>query len=469
MLPESKILQNKLHNAAVVNLILEQRVPLNKLPVKKKPAKSFFGLSDTTPEEELAKQFSQALAIEIQAAKTQYDIKGLTGDQTPHFIADETIDWLSKKYKIDKNAVYRKNFITKSYPSYAAYIADIIWLSKGTIKDNENNAMRAVLAIKSAKQFNQVQKEFQKKSGGQGIGQFIFDIFGTYTTDKSGKAQNLVSNLLTRGHADTANRLQRILTHLENIGANPKSIEYVQKALNNAKGINIVKKVAWNSPQLKTIKTAYEYRHEIALVASLIAPFILPFGLAISSGIMLADAGMHVAEGNYLEAGYSAIFALLPGIGGIASKIPAIAKLEAKGMAALGRKLALSKNPVLNRLELSIIKDMGKYQHLIKSDLNAYFGARFENEMIHAIKIAKYPTIRKILYLLGTGTIKASVLGGRLLKFGIKTFVPYSIAESAWEKAYVSSGLQAQEVTLKTNRAIADKNKKFFDTFYKNK
>jgi len=215
------------------------------------------------------------------------------------------------------------------------------------------------------------------------------------------------------------------------------------------------------------IKTAYEYRHEIALVASIIAPFILPFGLAISSGIMLADAALYASEGDYLSAGYSAIFALLPGIGGIVAKIPAIAKLEARGMAALGRRLALSKNPVLNRLELSIIRDMSKYQNLVKQDLNEYFKRRFQNEMIDAMKRIKYPALRKILYRLGNGTIKASVLGGRLAKFGIKTFAPYELSMAAWDDIYHKTFLQQKQQELETAAEIDKILGKHKKTFYK--
>lgn len=469
MLPESIILQNKFHNANVVKLILEQRVPLSKVYSKKekqaKPTGSRTGLLglpslDPDPTEKLdqlvKQQFGDMLA--------KYNIKGLTGAH-PTFWPDEINSWYEKKYK--KKFPYGST----TYPSYAAYIADVIYRSKGvnhaSVGDNENNAMLAILAIKSAKQFNEVQKELQKKTGGQGIGQFVFSMFGTYTADKSGKAQNLYSNLLTRGHADTAKRLQRIVTHLQKIGANPKSIEYVQKAWDNVGNINRNKEAVWNSPQMATVKTAYEYRHEIALVASIITPFILPFGLAISSGIMLADAAMYASEGDYLSAGYSAIFALLPGIGAIANRIPAIARLEARGMAALGRRLALSKNPVLNRLELSIIRDMSKYQNLVKQDLNEYFKRRFQNEMIDAMKRIKYPALRKILYRLGNGTIKASVLGGRLAKFGIKTFAPYELSMAAWDDIYHKTFLQQKQQELETAAEIDKILGKHKKTFYK--
>lgn len=400
-----------------------------------------------------ANVIDQAVKQQFATIQDKYGIPGLTGN-VPKFIPTEIKSWYEKKFK--------KKFPLgmRTYDSWPEYVADVIYQSKG-VTDNENNAMQAILAIKSAKQFNEVQKELRKKTGGQGIGQFVFSMFGTYTADKSGKLNNLPSILVTRGHADTAKRLQRIVTHLENIGANPKSIEYVQKALNNAKGINIVKKVAWNSPQMATVKTAYEYRHEIALVASLITPFFGPLGLAISSGIMLGDAALYAKEGDYLSSGYSAIFALLPGIGAIASKIPGIARLEARGMAALGRRLATSKNPVLNRLELSIIKDMSKYQNLIKQDLNEYFKRRFQNEMIDAMKRTKYPALRKILYRLGNGTIKASVLGGRLAKFGVKTFAPYELSMAAWDDIYHKTFLQNKQQELEAAREIEQILKKY--------
>lgn len=363
----------------------------------------------------------------------QAQIPGLTGNY-PRWIPTELRSYFKKKGKSLPYGV-------DTYTSWDAYLADLIYKSKGIVKDNENNAMLAVLQIKSAKQFNRVLKELQKKTGGIGIGRFIFNMFGTYTTDKSGKAQNFVSNLVTRSHAGTAKRLQRILTHLENIGANPKSIEYINKALINAKAINITKQIAWKSPQLANVRFAVEHKHEIALALSIAAMFLPVGGMLVSSGIMLADAAMYYDEGRYYESGVMTIFALLPVIGGVFSKLPAVQKLGSEGMAELGKKLAMSKNPVLTRLEQIVIKDMSKYAPQIKQDMNAYFQRRFQNEMIHILKTTKGAKARRLLYRLGTGTLKASVFGA---KMGI-SFIPYELSLAGWDKIYSKFDIQTKE------------------------
>ena len=384
----------------------------------------------------------QAVKQQYADMWSEYSIPGLTGN-SPKFIPKEIKTWYEKKYG--------KKFPIgmTTYASWPEYVADVIYQSKGSVKDSEINATQAILAIKSAKQFNDVQKELQKKSGGQGIGQFVTGFIGTYSIDKAGKVSGYVGQ-----HYDTAKRLQRIITHLKQIGANPKSIEYFNKALQNVKQVNVSQNKAWNADEMAPYRFAYKYKHEIALVASLVTPFFGPLGLALSSGIMLGDAALYAKEGDYLNAGYSAIFALLPGIGAIANKIPAIARLEAKGMAALGKKLATSNIGALNRLELTAIKDMAKYQNVIKQDLNAYFQRRFQNEMVDAIKRTKYPALQKLLYRLGNGGIKASVLGGRLIKFGIRTIAPYELSMKAWDNFYSKSFLQAKQQELEAQREI---------------
>jgi len=425
MLPESRILRNKFHNDSVVKLIMEQP-----------------SLDDPTA------VIDQAVKQQYADMGDEYGIKGLTGN-VPQFIPKEIKSWYEKKYK----RKFPPGMTT--YASWPEYVADVLYRSKGTI-DNENNATRALLSIKSAKQFTEVQKELQKKTGGQGIGQFVAQFFGTYTTDKAGKVSGYVGK-----HVDAAKRLERIVAHLKRIGANAVSTKYFDKALQNVKQVNVSQNKKWTSDEMAPFRAAYTYRHEIALVASLVVPFFSPFGLALSSGIMLGDAAMYAKEGDYLSAGYSAIFALLPGIGGIVGKIPAIGRLEAKGMAALGKKLATSNIGALNRLELSIIKDMSKYQNLIKQDLNEYFQRRFQNEMIDAIKKTKSPILRKILYRLGNGSMKASVLGGKLLKFGVRTLAPYEISMRVWDNVYNKSFLQAKQQELEAQREIEQILKKY--------
>jgi len=176
--------------------------------------------------------------------------------------------------------------------------------------------------------------------------------------------------------------------------------------------------------------------HELAMPLSIVTAFIPVIGLALSSGIALLDAGKYYQEGDRLNAGSMAVFALLPGIGSIASKIPGIKKLGSYGMAQLGKKLATSKNPVLTKLEMAIVKDMSKHSKYIKTEMNSYFKARVANELSRRMLRSTASSTKKILMKIADGTLTASVAGTKLA--GV--LATYDAADQAWNKAYKKLG-----------------------------
>ena len=176
--------------------------------------------------------------------------------------------------------------------------------------------------------------------------------------------------------------------------------------------------------------------HTIFQTTAVLAAFIPVIGLALSSGISLLDAGKYYHEGDRLNAGTMAIFAMLPGIGSIVSKIPGVKKLGSYGMAQLGKKLATSKNPILNKLEMAIVKDMSKHSKYIKTEMNSYFKARAANELNRALKRKMATGAKKILMKIADGTMKASVVGTKL--GGI--LATYNAADQAWNTVYKKLG-----------------------------
>jgi hypothetical protein len=404
MLPESQILKNSYHNRRIVEMILEQP-----------------SLDNT----------DAPLPGNFKSLVDQAQIPGLS-KSAPRWLPDELKSYLKKQGKKSPVGL-------AYYPSYAAYLADVIYKSKG-ITDNEQDAMLALMQIKSAKEFTDVQKELQKKTGGQGIGQFISGFFGTYTTDKTGK----VTGWSGMDHWKTAKRLNSIITHLKKINANAKSIEILEKTLNTVREVAKQEKARYQSDEFAIERWSVEHKHEIALALSIAAMFvpIAGWGMALSSGIMLADAAMYYDEGRYFESGTMVIFALIPYIGGAISKSVAVQQLGAKGMAKLGQKLATSKSPILNRIEQAVIKDMNKYAPMIKQDMNEYFQARFKNELVDIIKKTQGPKARRLLYRLGNGTIKASAFGAKLGT----SFIPYELSTAGWEKVYTKFDIQSREI-----------------------
>ena len=105
--------------------------------------------------------------------------------------------------------------------------------------------------------------------------------------------------------------------------------------------------------------------NQVAQIAALIIPVVGPF---ISAGIGLADAATYAKEGKNTEAGVSALFALLPGIGAVAGKIPGVKQLGQKGMQALATKF-LTRAP-LNAVEQGVITGINLNKELIKQETN---------------------------------------------------------------------------------------------------
>ena len=105
--------------------------------------------------------------------------------------------------------------------------------------------------------------------------------------------------------------------------------------------------------------------NQVAQIVALIIPVVGPF---VSAGIGLADAATYVKEGKNTEAGVSAFFALLPGIGAVVGKIPGVKQLGQKGMQALATKF-LTKAP-LNAVEQSVITGINLNKELVKQETN---------------------------------------------------------------------------------------------------
>jgi hypothetical protein len=263
----------------------------------------------------------------------------------------------------------------------AQWIAQIIYDAKGIISDNENNATRAILAINDKSEFEATQRALQKLAGGRGIGQYVASFFGTYTdsyiksleqhdtANKLAPVGKIVYELLgNRNHWKSERRLNKIITHLKKIGAYSSTISELQKAYDKIKYIASLENKIWQSSIIKATKDFIEeYRHEILLVLE-IATSLIPFpvGFMISAGIGLANAGLYASEGEYYQAGVTAVFAMMPSIGKLVGKIPAIAKLGAKAMGRLGQKL-ITKSGQLTRTEQIIVKGLIGMRNTMKS------------------------------------------------------------------------------------------------------
>jgi hypothetical protein len=112
-----------------------------------------------------------------------------------------------------------------------------------------------------------------------------------------------------------------------------------------------------------------EYKHDINMVAALgLGLFGGPVGLAIASGLGFLDAAQYFDEGDDKTGGMMLMFALIPGIGSLISKIPGAKQLGSKAMAELAKKLSLGQK-ITDPVEIEIVKNITKFRSLIEQEM----------------------------------------------------------------------------------------------------
>jgi len=365
------------------------------------------------------------------------------------------------------------------------YIAQVLYASKGTVSDNENNAMRAILAIDNKKVFAETQRALQKLNGGKGIGQFIDSFFGdydnvyvkyleTFSATKelikytAGSATQAVAERFTnRNHWKTEKRLRMMITYLQKIGAWSSTISELQKTYDKIKKIAALENKIWKSSLSKQAQDFWnEYYHEILLVIEILVSFIGPWGWLISMGVGLLNSTIYTTEGEYYQAGVSAIFSIMPGVFKLAGKAPQLVelmgKLGAKGMTKLAAKLS-SKSPKFLPIEQRILKGLIGAKGLIKSAFNEAAKIQAKRAALRAaLKMkgtesvaagfGKLTAKDKIAIYLANGTVKLAEIAITLKKYDMA--VNFA-TEGIWDKIYVQY-IQNTEIEQAGHKAIQE-------------
>jgi len=94
-------------------------------------------------------------------------------------------------------------------------------------------------------------------------------------------------------------------------------------------------------------------------------PFVGPF---ISMGIGLADAAIYYNEGDKKTAGLVGVFSVIPGVGGLASKL-GLSKWGAKALGELGKKISIGSK--LLPQEIQVANIIAKNKNLILAEIKA--------------------------------------------------------------------------------------------------
>jgi len=106
--------------------------------------------------------------------------------------------------------------------------------------------------------------------------------------------------------------------------------------------------------------------HTVMTILQIGTAFIPLVGPAISMGIGLAEAAMYWNEGDKKTAGLIGVFSIIPGIGGLASKL-GLGKWSAKALGEIGKKISLGSK--LTPIETQVANRVAQYRQLIQSEM----------------------------------------------------------------------------------------------------
>jgi hypothetical protein len=171
----------------------------------------------------------------------------------------------------------------------------------------------------------------------------------------------------------------------------------------------------------------------ILQIGTAFIPFVGPF---ISSGIGLYDAKTYYDEGDKKTAGLIGMFSVIPGIGGLASKL-GLTKWSAKALGQIGKKISLGQK--LSPVEIQVANKVAQNNKLIQSEVQ---------------KLSK-TAIAKNVVKKGGNVVKKGA------KFVTKNVAPYVAADVAYNKIYDRFNPQQQFVDftkIDVNK-ISDENK----------
>jgi hypothetical protein len=106
--------------------------------------------------------------------------------------------------------------------------------------------------------------------------------------------------------------------------------------------------------------------HTVMTILQIGTAFIPLVGPVISMGIGLADAAMYWNEGDKKTAGLIGVFSMIPGVGGLSSKL-GLGKWSAKALGEIGKKISLGSK--LSPVEAQVANRVAQYKQLIQTEM----------------------------------------------------------------------------------------------------
>lgn len=213
---------------------------------------------------------------------------------------------------------------------------------------------------------------------------------------KSLKEQTKVNPTYTNVSAANAQAMKNYATQVAAKGTTPTTqttTKPVQKTTTQPTSSNLNLKGKTLSPKAAPPKygiNSPEFIHQMNGIYSIAANFVPMVGPFLSAGISLYDAKLHYDEGDNISAGVMTVFALLPYVGSVASKIPGVKQLGEKGMAALASKI-IKGVPITDSAELAVMQGLNSNSGIVKTAMK-YLGDDVVKLGKTAVDVAKNET-----------------------------------------------------------------------------
>lgn len=168
--------------------------------------------------------------------------------------------------------------------------------------------------------------------------------------------------------------------------------------------------------------------HTVLAIGGIAAAFVPLVGPLLSAGIGLYDAKLYYDEGDTKMAGLVGLFAIIPGIGGLAAKL-GLGKWGAKALGEVGKKIGLGAK--LTAQEVQVANIIAKNKNLIQQEIVKLSAKAGVKSGVNAAKQnVKKRLVRKAV------VNKTGEILGKTAKFAGTKVAPYVGAAAAYNKGY---------------------------------
>jgi hypothetical protein len=168
--------------------------------------------------------------------------------------------------------------------------------------------------------------------------------------------------------------------------------------------------------------------HTVLMIGGIAAAFVPYVGPFLSAGIGLYDAKLYYDEGDTKMAGLVGLFAIIPGIGGLAGKL-GLGKWGAKALGEVGKKIGLGAK--LTAQEVQVANIVAQNRNLIQQEITKLSAKAGIKSGVNAAKQnVKKRLVRKAV------VNKTGEILGKTGKFAGTKVAPYLGAAAAYNKGY---------------------------------